>query len=120
MRYEIFLTKSAYSMILFVKVILVGGSTRIPKVQELLEDYFGKEPSRGINPDEAVVFGATIEAASQSRQIDNIAWRNIYSLNLGIEVNGREFKPIIERNTQIPTTKSQMYAVYFLQHFHFH
>ena len=116
MRYEIFLTKSAYSVILFVKVILVGGSTRIPKVQELLKDYFGKEPSRDINPDEAIVFGATIEAASRSGQIDNIAWHNIYSLNLGIEVNGREFIPIIERNTQIPMTKSRMYVVYF--HFH--
>ena len=59
-------------MILLVKVILVGGSTRIPKVKELLKDYFGKEPSRDIDPDEALVVGATIQAAILSGQIDGI------------------------------------------------
>ena len=106
-------------MILFVKVILVGGSTRIPKVQELLKDYFGKEPSRDINPDEAVVFGATIQAAILSRQLDGITVLDVNSLTLGIEVDGGKFQPIIKRNTVIPTKKSQMYAVGFLQRFHF-
>ena len=120
MRYESFLTKSesACSMILLVKVVLVGGSTRIPKVQELLKDYFGKEPSRDINPDEALVVGATIQAGVLSGQVD-FTVLNVSSRTLGIEVNEREFIPIIKRNTVIPTKISKMYAVVFLRHFHF-
>jgi endoplasmic reticulum chaperone BiP len=114
MRYGISLTKSACSMIFLVKVILVGGSTRIPKVQEMLKDYFGKEPSRDINPDEAVAFGATIQAAILSGQVDDITVLNVSSLTLGVEIDGGAFVPIIKRNTVIPTKKSQMYAVVFL------
>ena len=118
MKYEISLTKSAYSMILFVKVIMVGGSTKIPKIQELLKDFFGKEPST--NPDETVVTGATIQAAILSGQVDGITVLDVNSLTLGIEVNGGAFAPIIKRNTAIPTKKSQMYAVvYLLRRFHF-
>lgn len=93
---------------MLVKVILVGGSTRIPKVQELLKDYFGKEPSQNINPDEAVAFGATIQAAILSGQVDGITVHDVNSLTLGIEVDGGAFAPIIKRNTVIPTKKSQM------------
>ena len=120
MRYEPFLTKSesAYSMVLLVKVILVGGSTRIPKVQELLKDYFGKEPSRDIDPDEALVVGATIQAGVLSGQI-NFNVLNVSSRTLGIELNGGAFIPIIKRNIVIPTKISKMYAVVFLRHFHF-
>lgn len=99
---------------MLIKVVLVGGSTRIPKVQELLKDYFGKELSRDINADEAVAFGATIQAAILSGQIDGITVLDVNSLTLGIEVNGGAFAPLIKRNTVIPTKKSQMYAVVFL------
>ena len=109
-RYDISLTNLAYSMIFLVKVILVGGSTRIPKVQEMLKDYFGKEPSRDINPDEAVASGATIQAAILSGQVDGITVLDVNSLTLGIEVDGGAFAPIIKRNTVIPAKKSQMYA----------
>ena len=105
-------------MILFAKVILVGGSTRIPKIQELLKDYFGKEPSRDINPDEAVVVGATIQAAMLSGEVD-ITVLDVNTLTRGIEVNGGAFAPIIMRNTPIPTKKSRMYAVVFLVTFSF-
>jgi endoplasmic reticulum chaperone BiP len=101
-------------MILIVKVILVGGSTRIPKVQELLKDYFGKDPSPDIDPDVAVVVGATIQAAILSGQVSGITVHDVSSFTLGIEVNGGAFVPIIKRNTVIPTKKSQMYAVVFL------
>jgi heat shock protein 5 len=105
-------------MILLVKVILVGGSTSIPKVQELLKEYFGKEPSRD-NSDGAVVIGATIQAAILSGQCDGITVLNINSLTLGIEVNKGAFNPIIKRNTVIPTKGSQMYAVVFSSTFPF-
>ena len=108
-----FLTKSVYLMILYNKVILVGGSTRIPKVQELLKDYFDKEPSRDINSDEAVVVGATIQAAILSDQVDGITVLNINSLTLGIEANRGVFFPLIGRGTVLPTKTSQMYAALF-------
>ena len=99
---------------MFVKVILVGGSTKIPKVQELLKDYFDKEPFRAINLDEAVAFGATIQAAMLSGQVNGIAVHDVSSFTLGIEVNGGAFLPIIKRNTVIPTKETLMYAVVFL------
>ena len=125
MRYESFLTKSesACSMVLLVKVILVGGSTRIPKVQELLKDYHREEPIQVIQLDEAVVFGATIQAAVLSGQVDfNVPMlqkKTISFLTLGIELNGGAFLPIIKGNTDIPTKISKMYAVVFLRHFYF-
>ena len=104
---------------MLVKVILVGGSTRIPKIRELLKDYFGKEPFRDINPVEVVVVGATIQAAILSDQVEGITVLNINSLTLGIEVNGGAFIPMIKRNTVIPTKKSLMYAVVFFEVFIF-
>ncbi|KAF8813684.1 heat shock protein 70 [Phlegmacium glaucopus] len=95
------------------EIVLVGGSTRIPKVQELLRNYFGKEPSRSINPDEAVAHGAAIQGAILSGlkgQIDAITLLDINSLTLGIEVTGGVFAPIINRNTVIPTKKSQIFS----------
>ena len=76
----------------------------------MLKDYFGKEPSRDINPDEAVASGATIQAAILSGQVDGITVLDVNSLTLGIEVDGGAFAPIIKRNTVIPAKKSQMYA----------
>jgi endoplasmic reticulum chaperone BiP len=84
-----------------------------------LKDYFDKEPSRDINPDEAVVVGATIQAAILSHQVDSITVLNINALTLGIEVNGGAFFPIIKRNTVIPTRKTQMYVVVFFDVFIF-
>jgi len=76
----------------------------------MLKDYFGKEPSQNINPDEAVAFGATIQAAILSGQVDGITVLDVNSLTLGIEVDGGAFAPIIKRNTVIPTKKSQIFS----------
>jgi heat shock protein 5 len=93
---------------------LVGGSTRIPKVQQLLKDYFGKEPSKSINPDEAVAYGAAVQGGIISGADDNnIILIDVNPLTLGIETTGGVFTPIIKRNTIIPTKKSQMYAFRF-------
>lgn len=78
-----------------------------------MKDYFGKEPSRDVNPDEAVAIGATIQGAILSGQVDGITVLDVNSLTLGIEVYGGRFAPLIKRNTAIPTKKSQMYADVF-------
>lgn len=94
--------------------MLVGGSTRIPKVQQMLKDFFGKEPSRGVNPDEAVAHGAAMQAAIIGGMLvqedDSILIMDVTALTLGIETNGGIFTPIIRRNTNIPTKKSQVYV----------
>ncbi|KAF8971031.1 heat shock protein 70 [Flammula alnicola] len=95
------------------EIVLVGGSTRIPKVQQLLKEFFGKEPSRGINPDEAVAYGAAVQGAILSGvmgETSGVTLLDVNSLTLGIETTGGVFAPIIPRNTVIPTKKSQIFS----------
>ncbi|KAJ3476398.1 hypothetical protein NLI96_g11185 [Meripilus lineatus] len=92
------------------EIVLVGGSTRIPKVQQLLKDYFGKEPSKGINPDEAVAYGAAVQGGilSGDDTLGEALLVDVNSLTLGIETTGGMFTKLIPRNTVIPTRKSQI------------
>lgn len=94
-------------------IVLVGGSTRIPKVQELLEEFFGgKQASKGINPDEAVAFGAAVQAGVLSGEegTDEIVLMDVNPLTLGIETTGGVMTKLIPRNTAIPTRKSQIFS----------
>ncbi|KAG6898135.1 78 kDa glucose-regulated protein [Termitomyces sp. T32_za158] len=93
------------------EIVLVGGSTRIPKVQELLEEFFGKKPSKGINPDEAVAYGAAVQGGILSGTSNApITLVEVNPLTVGIETSGGVFTPIINRNTIIPTRKSQIFS----------
>ncbi|GLB37295.1 putative heat shock protein 70 family protein [Lyophyllum shimeji] len=94
------------------EIVLVGGSTRIPKVQQLLREYFGKEPSKGINPDEAVAYGAAVQGAilSGAEGSKGHLLMDVNPLTLGIETTGGVFAPLIKRNTVIPTRKSQIFS----------
>jgi molecular chaperone DnaK len=93
------------------KIILVGGSTRIPAVQNALMSFFGgKAPDRSINPDEAVALGAAIQAGVLGGEVDNLLLLDVTPLSLGIETLGEVFTKIIERNTTIPTSKSQVFS----------
>ncbi|MBO8159154.1 molecular chaperone DnaK [Thermosyntropha sp.] len=92
------------------KVILVGGSTRIPAVQEAIKNFIGKEPFKGINPDEVVAIGAAIQAAVLAGEVKDVVLLDVTPLSLGIETLGGVFTKIIERNTTIPTSKSQIFT----------
>jgi molecular chaperone DnaK len=93
------------------EVILVGGSTRIPKVQEIVKDFFGKEPNKSVNPDEVVAVGAAIQGAILAGDTThNVLLLDVTPLSLGIEVEGGIFAKIIEKNTTIPTKKSQVFS----------
>lgn len=92
------------------KVILVGGSTRIPAVQKAIKDFIGKEPYKGINPDEVVAIGAAIQAAVLAGEVRDVVLLDVTPLSLGIETLGGVFTRIIERNTTIPTSKSQIFT----------
>ncbi|KAK1229218.1 ATPase with role in protein import into the ER [Marasmius sp. AFHP31] len=94
------------------EIVLVGGSTRIPKIQQLLHDYFGKEPSKGINPDEAVAYGAAVQGAilGGHKLEKDVTLLDVAALTLGIETNGGVFAKLIPRNTMIPTKKSQTFS----------
>ena len=92
------------------KVILVGGSTRIPAVQEAVKNFTGKEPSKGINPDECVAVGAAIQAGVLTGEVKDILLLDVTPLTLGIETMGGIATPLIERNTTIPTKKSQVFS----------
>jgi molecular chaperone DnaK len=93
------------------RIILVGGSTRIPAVQNALIKFFnGKAPDRSINPDEAVALGAAIQAGVLAGEVDNLLLLDVTPLSLGIETLGEVFTKIIERNTTIPTSKSQIFS----------
>ena len=112
MRYEYLASFHEPMLTASSQIVLVGGSTRIPKVQQLLKDYFGKEPSKGINPDEAVAYGAAVQGGilSGDDTLGEVLLVDVNSLTLGIETTGGVFTKLIPRNTVIPTRKSQMYV----------
>lgn len=92
------------------EVILVGGSTRMPQVQELVKKLTGKEPNRSVNPDEVVAVGAAIQAGVLGGEVKNIVLLDVTPLSLGVETQGGIFDKLIERNTTIPTKKSRIYT----------
>ncbi|GIU67707.1 molecular chaperone DnaK [Candidatus Phycosocius spiralis] len=92
------------------EVILVGGMTRMPKVQEAVKQFFGKEPHKGVNPDEVVALGAAIQAGVLQGDVKDVLLLDVTPLSLGIETKGGIFTRLIERNTTIPTKKSQVFS----------
>lgn len=92
------------------QVILVGGSTRIPKIQEVVKEYFGKDPSKGVNPDEVVAVGAAIQGGVLSGDVDDVVLLDVTPLTLGIETLGGVMTKLIESNATIPTSKTEVFS----------
>ncbi len=92
------------------EVVLVGGQTRMPKVQQVVKELFGKEPHKGVNPDEVVAVGAAIQAGVLKGEVKDVLLLDVTPLSLGIETLGQVFTRLIERNTTIPTKKSQVFS----------
>ncbi len=107
---EAALKDAGYSTSQIDEVILVGGSTRIPKVQEVVEKFFGRKPHKGVNPDEVVAIGAAIQGAVLTGEVKDVLLLDVTPLTLGIETMGGVLTPMIPANTTIPTKKSEVFS----------
>jgi molecular chaperone DnaK len=92
------------------EIVLVGGSTRVPKIQQMVKDFFGREPHKGVNPDEVVAIGAAIQGGVLQGEVKDVVLLDVTPLSLGIETLGSVMTTLIRRNTTIPTRKSEIFS----------